>query len=148
MAIDFRRATLKDADQIAELCGQLGYPATGDILRRRIAAFAGDDTQTILVAADESGRVFGWTQVVIRAALAEEAHAELEGLVVREGCRSEGVGGWLLAAAEQWAAGRGMRRMRVRSNVLRERAHGFYLRAGYLVAKHQAVFERSLTPSG
>jgi hypothetical protein len=46
----------------------------------------------------------------------------------------------LLAAAEAWAREQGFASMRVRSNVLRERAHRFYLREGYLEKKRQAVF--------
>jgi hypothetical protein len=34
--------------------------------------------------------------------------------------------------------------MRVRSNVIRERAHEFYKREGYAEKKRQVVFEKSL----
>ena len=46
----------------------------------------------------------------------------------------------LLAAAEAWAREHGFASMRVRSNILRERAHRFYLREGYIEKKRQAVF--------
>ena len=39
---------------------------------------------------------------------------------------------------------RGLARLRVRSNVIRERAHRFYERVGFEKIKAQAVFEKSL----
>ena len=40
---------------------------------------------------------------------------------------------------------RSRRKVRVRSNVVRERAHQFYLRAGYAIVKTSLVFEKSLS---
>ena len=62
-----------------------------------------------------------------------------------DGSRGVGVGAQLLHAAEQWAAKNGFGRMRVRSNVVRERAHRFYLREGYRERKRQVVFDKDLT---
>jgi hypothetical protein len=50
----------------------------------------------------------------------------------------------LCRAAEEWARGCGVTRIRVRSNVIRERAHAFYLRDGYARVKTSAVFEKVL----
>jgi len=47
-------------------------------------------------------------------------------------------------AAEQWARVHGFALMRVRSNVVRERAHRFYEREGYARVKTQAVFRKAL----
>lgn len=46
--------------------------------------------------------------------------------------------------AQDWARGQGMTRLRVRSNVIRGRAHRFYLRLGFERVKSQAVFDKSL----
>jgi GNAT superfamily N-acetyltransferase len=61
-------------------------------------------------------------------------------LVVSETARGQRVGSALLAAAEAWAREQGFASMRVRSNIMRERAHRFYLREGYTEKKRQAVF--------
>jgi GNAT superfamily N-acetyltransferase len=99
----------------------------------------------VFVAAGEGdGRVLGWTHVVPRLQLEEPPFAELAGLVVADGARSLGVGAALLAAAEDWAKGAGFALMRVRSNVVRERAHRFYEREGYCRVKGQAVFHKSI----
>jgi GNAT superfamily N-acetyltransferase len=50
----------------------------------------------------------------------------------------------LLAAVEAWARERDFSSVRVRSNVLRERAQRFYQRKGYIEKKRQAVFLKRL----
>ena len=57
---------------------------------------------------------------------------------------STGVGAALLAVAEDWARAQGFSTMRLRSNVIRERAHRFYEREGYRRIKSQAVFRKPL----
>ena len=89
-------------------------------------------------------RVVGWAHVVPGLLLEEAPFAELAGLVVDESARGLGTGAALLAAAEDWARRQGFAAMRVRSNVLRERAHRFYEREGYARIKAQAVFRKAL----
>jgi len=90
------------------------------------------------------GRVVGWTHVVPCLQLEDAPYAELAGLVVDESARGIGVGKVLLAAVEAWACTHGFEAMRVRSNVVRERAHRFYEREGYARVKAQAVFRKAL----
>ena len=55
-----------------------------------------------------------------------------------------GIGSRLVDAAERWAIRRGLARMRVRSNTVRERAHRFYARLGYVVVKTQSALDKTL----
>jgi GNAT superfamily N-acetyltransferase len=50
----------------------------------------------------------------------------------------------LLDAAEKWARGKKCKGMSVRSNVIRDRAHAFYERQGYLHIKTQKAFRKPL----
>ena len=50
----------------------------------------------------------------------------------------------MLPAATDGEAYRGLSRMRVRSNSLRERTHAFYERLGYRVTKSQKAFDKTL----
>ena len=68
----------------------------------------------------------------------------MNGLVVDEKRRSAGAGAKLLRAAERWAKSKGCKNMSVRSNVIRERAHAFYLRNGYQHYKIQKAFRKKL----
>ena len=95
----------------------------------------------------ESGKaVVGWLHVSVTPLLEVALCAEVNGLIVDEKQRSLGAGAKLLAAAERWAAKNGCKNMSVRSNVIRDRAHAFYLRNGYEHYKTQKAFRKSLTP--
>lgn len=139
-----REPVLQDAARLAELNQELGYPSTGEQVVGRLKGVLGHEDHFIRVAVDGSGTLLGWIHGLVSPRLESDAFAELAGLVVTEAARGQGLGGRLLAAAEEWAGSRGLSRIRVRSNVVRQRAHGFYLRAGYAQAKTQAVFDKSL----
>jgi GNAT superfamily N-acetyltransferase len=139
-----RPAREDDAAALAGLSTQLGYPLDAALMHERLARVRAAHAGEVLVAVDAQNRVVGWTHVVPRLQLEDGAFAELAGLVVDASLRSAGIGATLLAAAEDWARRQGFDLMRVRSNVVRERAHGFYLRAGYARIKSQAVFCKPL----
>jgi GNAT superfamily N-acetyltransferase len=141
--VEIREATAGDADRLADLVDQLGYEASPADVAARLASIAAGDDGVVLVAADAAG-VAGWVHVREVAVLQAARFAELGGLVVASGRRGEGVGERLLVAAEAWATGRGLGEMRVRSNVVRKRAHSFYLRLGYSVEKTSVTFHRRL----
>ena len=107
----------------------------------RVLADAGGQ---VFVAVDPHANVLGWTHVVARQNLEEVPFAELAGLIVDADARSRRVGAQLLHAAEDWARSNGFSRLRVRSNVSRERAHAFYRREGYDEIKRQVVFVKPL----
>jgi GNAT superfamily N-acetyltransferase len=135
-----RAATTDDAIALAVLSGQLGYPADAATVLRRLDGVAAHHAGMVLVAVDPHGGLAGFAHVEPRRPLIAEPFAELAALVVSETARGQRVGSALLAAAEAWAREQGFASMRVRSNILRERAHRFYLREGYAEKKRQSVF--------
>jgi GNAT superfamily N-acetyltransferase len=143
--VTIRSARAEDAEEIARLTKELGYEATPDQIRERLAAFGGDD-HAILVAESVAG-VIGWMHVGVALFLESAVLAQIRGLVVTERSRSGGVGARLVRAAEEWTAGRGIERLRVNTNVKRARAHRFYERAGFELLKEQRVYEKTLRPS-
>jgi len=141
--LKIRRARLQDAEQLAELSGQLGYPASRAKIVQRMKRMRPAAEHAIFVA--ETGKnVTGWLHVSVTPLLEVDLRAEVNGLVVDEHQRSLGAGAQLLRAAEQWAAKKGCKSMSVRSNVVRERAHGFYLQQGYEHYKTQKAFRKTL----
>jgi GNAT superfamily N-acetyltransferase len=142
--IAIRAAADADVPALARLATELGYPAQVDDMRERFARVCDEGAGIVLVAADAQAEVLGWTHVVARLNLEEAPFAELAGLIVADGARSLGIGAALLHAAEAWALEQGLSRLRVRSNVLRERAHEFYRRWGYVERKRQVVFDKPL----
>lgn len=139
-----RRARGADAARIAELSGQLGYPATTRQMAERLKRAMRNRDNACFVACADRTEAVGWIHVSITPLLEVERRAEVNGLVVDERARSRGAGAALLAAAENWARRQGCRGMSVRSNVLRERAHAFYLRQGYEHYKTQKAFRKKL----
>ena len=133
-----------DLSAVAALCEQLGYPTSPETLTGRFATLNGRRGEQMLVAVEDD-RILGWIHVRRVDSLESDAHAEVWGLVVDDRERSHGVGRALLETAERWAVEHGLSRVRVRSNVIRERAHAFYERAGYAVVKRQSVFEKRLS---
>jgi GNAT superfamily N-acetyltransferase len=138
-----RRARSADAGRMAELSGQLGYPTTARQMAKRLALAIRDKHGVCFVAETKEGGVVGWVHVSVTPLLEVERRAEVNGLVVDENLRSQGAGGSLLQAAEKWARKMRCGGMSVRSNVIRERAHGFYLRNGYQHYKTQKAFRKS-----
>lgn len=142
--VTIRRATVEDVDAITSLAGELGYPTPVDAMRKRLETIlAATDEHDVLVAVI-GNEVAGWINLSVVTALESGSFAEIRGLVVTEKHRGARVGSQLVAAGEQWAVARKLPRMRVRSNVVRKRTHGFYEREGYVVTKEQKVFEKEL----
>jgi len=139
-----RRAENSDAARIAELAGQLGYPAAPAEIAQRLRQIKPPSHHAVLVAESHDRNVVGWLHVSVSPLLEVELRAEVNGLVVADDVRSRGTGALLLHAAEQWARRRGCKNMSVRSNVIRERAHEFYVRHGYEHYKTQKAFRKPL----
>jgi ribosomal protein S18 acetylase RimI-like enzyme len=132
-----------DAEGLARLATQLGYPTTAEQAARRAAEVLGRPWHRVLVAV-VGGDVVGWIHVAPSVTLESDPAAEIAGLVVDEAFRGLGIGARLIDEAERWAGDQGFARMRVRSNVKRNRAKRFYERAGYEVTKRQRNFEKRL----
>jgi len=141
--VHIRTVRADDAEAVARLSGELGYPADADTMRARLEPLLGSPDHGVFIATIE-GRAVGWIHVSIAQHLQAEVRAEIGGLVVSTEWRSAGIGARLVARAEQWARDRGLTGMVVRSQIKREDAHRFYLREGYARTKTSAVFSKEL----
>jgi len=137
-----RSATSDDAEDLARLAGELGYPSSADEALPRIRRVIAAPGNSVLVVEDANEGVVGWMHVFGAVRVESDGFAELGGLVVAERWRGRGAGTRLVAAAERWALDNGYRTMRIRSRAERAGAHGFFKRLGYLCSKTQKVFER------
>ncbi|MGH8118758.1 MAG: GNAT family N-acetyltransferase [Rhodanobacteraceae bacterium] len=141
---DVRAARPGDAAALARLATQLGYPADEDAIAQRLAATAADDVGISLVALAADGGVCGFARALPQHFVVEAPFVELAALVVADAVRGQGVGAALLARVEAWAREQGFAEVRVRSNVIRGRAHRFYRREGYVEDKRQVVFSKPM----
>jgi ribosomal protein S18 acetylase RimI-like enzyme len=142
--LKIRRAKPTDAARMAVLSGELGYPTTTAEMRARLRAVKPAGDNAVLVAQTSGGEVIGWIHASVERLLEVPMRAEINGLVVSEGHRSLGAGARLLDVIEKWARSKKCVHMSVRSNVLRDRAHGFYERQGYEHYKTQKAFRKPL----
>jgi GNAT superfamily N-acetyltransferase len=141
-----RKARRGDVERIAELSGELGYPASAAQVATRLRQLKPASKHAVFVAEspDAATGLVGWLHVSVSHLLESDIRAEVNGLIVAEGQRSAGAGTKLLDAAEEWARRHGCQGINVRSNVIRERAHKFYERQGYKHYKTQKAFRKPL----
>jgi GNAT superfamily N-acetyltransferase len=138
-----REFSASDAEGVADLCNQLGYPTSTADVERRLEE-AGNKGHAVFMAESPDGRAVGWVQVCARTVIVSDRHAEVEGLVVDRDWRSKGVGRALMKRAEEWARQHDCKAVTLRSNVVREGARPFYEDIGYEVAKTQWAFRKRL----
>ncbi|MBS1818297.1 MAG: GNAT family N-acetyltransferase [Acidobacteria bacterium] len=132
-----------DADAVARLSGELGYPVAVERMAQRLASIAAMPDHAVFVA-ETAGEVLGWIHVSAVAHLQSEPRAEIGGLVITGTARGQRIGARLVARAEAWAREHGFASILVRSQIARDDAHRFYLREGYERTKTSAVFTKTL----
>ncbi len=135
----------QDYPALADLAGQLSYPSTSEEISRRLDAMNGSAEHAVFLAEMPGGEIAGWIAVCVLRGLEVNPRGEVTGLVVSERFRSQEVGKHLLARAEQWTREQGLDAIGLRSNVIRDRAHAFYLREGYQHTKTQKTFRKDLS---
>jgi len=143
-AVEIRSPEPRDYPRMAELAGQLGYKSSGEEIAKRVAGMRDSPDHVVYVAELAGGEVAGWIGVFVYRCLETDLRAEISGLVVDEQRRSLGIGGRLLEWAEEWAREKGCAAIGLRSNVIRDRAHEFYVRFGYEHYKTQKSFRKQL----
>ena len=145
MSVTLRLLESTDADALVALLPDLGYEATADQVRRRLAALCQWPDQEAFVA-DLDGAIVGLCHMQGVRMLISDGYAEIQALVVSEARQGEGLGKRLVAHACDWAFARGYDRVRLRSNVARVEAHAFYEHLGFEKAKASFAFEMRRGP--
>lgn len=138
-----RPATLKDISAITIISREFGYEPTEDEVAASLHDLLPRTDHVVFVAEDE-GAVIAWGHARINRHIEVSQHAELVSMVVTRASRSQGIGSAIVSAVEQWAREQGEKSLRVRSSIVRERAHKFYLREGYAEVKQQKTFVKTL----
>ena len=130
MDLTIRDARVADADEIARLLDQLGYPSAVGAVAARLErlAIVGDR----VVVAELEGHVVGLAHLHVTPALERDRPAaKIGALVVDETHRGRGVGRALVEAVEQEARTRGCELLFLTTAASRDEAHVFYERLGF-----------------
>ena len=127
----------EDAEGIAALLGELGYPARADEVPPRLArldrfARASAEHGAAAFVAARDRELLGLATVHAYPVLHRAGDvAQLTALVVTARERGLGVGRALVDAAARWARARGCSRLTVTTALHRADAHAFYERLGF-----------------
>ncbi len=146
MMYSIRPASEEDFAEIARLAGQLGYPASDDVMRTRLQRLLVDPGNVVFVAESAEGGLVGWIQGVRSQFLESDCRIEIAGLIVDQRFHRKGVGRALIGRVEGWALDQGVSQVSVRCRTTRVDAHRFYESLGFSRAKTQVVFRKTLPP--
>ncbi|HVO84223.1 MAG TPA: GNAT family N-acetyltransferase [Syntrophobacteria bacterium] len=140
--VSIRRAGEEDAESIANLASELGYPVHPQVMRSRIQAIVASSSDLLIVAVDSSSTVVGWLQAHAAHIVEFGFRVEITGLIVSAAFRRRGVGRALVAKAEHWAKTVSAEAVVARSNAERVESHSFYPALGYASTKTQRVYRK------
>jgi len=139
-----RPMTAEDADAVATLSGQLGYPMTPSRIQKRYKMIIHNPDNGLFVA-ERDGIILGWVHVLgVHYLESPRSFAEIGGLVVDAEFRRQQVGRLLMERAEAWAREQGYQEVRLRSGLHRTEAHQFYQAVGYTLTKTGHTFQKAL----
>jgi GNAT superfamily N-acetyltransferase len=129
MGLTIRDAQAVDAEQIARLLAQLGYPTHGSAVEPRLERLriVGDR----VVVADLDGAVVGLAHLHVTPAIERDRPAaKIGALVVDEAHRGHGIGRALVEEMEAEARTRGCELLFLTTAARRKDAHEFYASVG------------------
>ena len=128
---DLRCAGLLDADDVAALLCELGFPCDEEDAARRIRTILDNDRQALVVARVD-GAVAGLVALDFMYYLPlDTLTCRITALVVSASARGQGLGRQLLREAERRARTGGAARLELASGSQRTDAHAFYRACGF-----------------
>jgi len=131
MGIAIRCAMLTDAEPLARLMTELGYPTSSHQMERRLTSILGDADYQTFVACDGDALVGVIGTRVGPMYEIDGPYGQIMALVVSGTHRRRGVGVLLINAAESHFMAHGAAVSIVTSHNRRADAHAFYERHGY-----------------
>jgi N-acetylglutamate synthase-like GNAT family acetyltransferase len=134
MEIQIRHAQLTDAEAIAQLINQLGYPTSVEQMKRRLESLEREKNYRTLVAVSDqlvvgvlgmSTNLF-WEQ--------DGSYVRVQVLIASESHRGQGIGKLLIQNCEAWAKEMNASAIYLNcgNRAERERAHFFYQQIGFV----------------
>ncbi|MBN9230367.1 MAG: GNAT family N-acetyltransferase [Legionella sp.] len=135
-----RKALIDDAQHLHPLMEQLGYPQSPDELQRRLELFTNEPHYGVLLA-EIAGKVVGWVAWSKSTLfVSDTTRFHIEGLVVDQGYRNQGIGKKLMITVEDFARQFSPCIIDLTSGLRRakEGSHNFYKSLGYQNEGHMA----------
>lgn len=128
--VTLRNATAGDAERLATMLTDEGYPAGASDLALRIARFSSPESR--VVVAEAGGEVIGFVAFHVMPRFATGDHfVRIVALVVDPGGRERGIGRLLMAEAERVASEEGAAFVEITAGHHRPEARQLYESLGY-----------------
>jgi GNAT superfamily N-acetyltransferase len=128
--VTVRPATLDDAERLASLLTDEGYPAGSSDLAARIERYGALGSQVLV--ADAAGDVVGFVTILVLPRFeVDDLFARVTSLVVDAGVRERGIGRLLMQAAEEQAKAAGASWLEVTAGHHRPDARRLFESLGY-----------------
>ena len=143
MAFLTRAATIDDLDSIVYLSEHWGHPSSSEKMRSGVQEILNHADHRVYLIQNEE-RITGWIHGVYLIHMESGAFVEITGLVVDQTFRRMGMGKILVEKIIEWSRSMNCKKVRVRSNILREEAHPFYTGIGFKEVKRQIVYDFTL----
>ena len=99
--IYIHQAVAEDADELAALATQLGYPSSAEQIQGRLDRIILDQELVVLVAQLPGGELAGFAYGFTAQCLVSDPYAELDVLIVDEKKRGLGIGAELVRGTER-----------------------------------------------
>jgi N-acetylglutamate synthase-like GNAT family acetyltransferase len=139
-----RKAVATDLESVTTLVEQLGYPSTCAEIKDRLQMIDEDAEHQQILVVENNAAMVGLVHLQVRYTLMTEAYVEIVSCVIGEDMRGQGIGTLLLTAVEKWALTLKIHRIQLYSNALREDAHRFYYKNGYVKVKDSVMLKKIL----
>lgn len=131
MTVSLRLATESDADSIAALLTEVGYPTHAGEAWRRLAGVRRDPVSRVLVAVGESG-IMGCASALLVPYFPDGSTiCRITSIIVARAHRRQGVGATLLQGVSEFAKQRRCSGVEITTAERRAEAQGFYERFGF-----------------
>jgi len=143
MEIKIREMKIEDAESIAALSGQFGYPSSSSEIRERMLQLKEFPDNCGFVAIFKK-EIIGWIHVMLSVRIESSPFYEISGLVVDENIRGKGIGTQLVNEVKKWCYRKEIHKLRVRCNITRIKSHDFYLKLGFHETKTSKIFDLNL----
>lgn len=128
--VTLRNATAADAERLAVMLTDEGYPAGASDLAARIARFSTPGSR--VVVAEAGGEVIGFVAFhIVPRFETDDRFVRIVTLVVDPGVRERGIGRLLMAAAERVAREEGAASLEITAGHHRPEARQLYESLGY-----------------
>jgi ribosomal protein S18 acetylase RimI-like enzyme len=97
-----RKAKMLDLDSLKILLEQLGYDKPTEWFYKKLENYLNSNLYEILVAEDD-GKILGFVMLIIYESFVFDKCMHIETLIIDKNCRGKGIGGKLMAGAEEIA---------------------------------------------